>query len=692
MASSIRDAQLALLEEQARTLARVSDSLAPVYLFSDADVPMFDTLRVLRSRIKNILPVRLDSPPIVLGWCVKDTSLRVVKGYAISAELWAQRDRLPYIGYDVDNERYDIVLTAIPRAPRPHTILIKEEGATAAAAEAELTSNQVRPLPRTTTSQSCCTRFSHLKTLWITREDVVNWLSVKAPPITSEAAAHYAESSLFMLEQRALLVQKLIDPELAIDRMRHGIKFLFPKLAMNRLSGAASYAASVLGVSMASPFLNASIGKKPNGAERLGLRDALYARNSAGMTLASAWLASEDTFVRYMLSDPREGFGGCTACTERLMVALRQTLIDNAPNAPWIRALHLVGDRATVQPLGSLAPIPPDAAEHIPWYHVPRTLAYRMPAETEDLRENRDTGEWTASRTTFLYEVVPLIVDKLGLDVLWDFFDIAMRPAHEVPASLTYAIDVSVSKMAATRSALEGTLGRMGHEAVRGMQEWRTKIETPLMERNLLAHPIAAPPLAASTEGSGNMKESLREWYKDVRDKHKAVASHLMDIEDLLTRNLMPPCMKRAVKASRDEGTLHNYMARFVVTAWITDLGYNGADAVKLLGISDANVAKEIAAHARSAQKNQAKVREGQCASWACGGNMNSQSGLVTDCAMRKVALGNADTGGKLDSKENMVKVRWACTETLPNYVSGEWPQHAIVHPLDYVVMRLQNE
>lgn len=683
-----RPAQLALLYQQARGLARVADEQAPVHLFSDTDVPLFDTLHVPRAQLKDRVPSHADALPLVLGLCERGPPLRVVKSYVITAELWAQRERLPYIGYDVDKDCYDIVLTALPAVPRARVLLSsdKSEETAAAAVPRAIPTKRARVAEKRT----CCARLAQLKTRWVSREGIADWLAdTRAALVTAEAAAHYAESALFMLEQRGLLVQQLVAPELAMDRMRHGTRLLFPKLALNRMAGSASYVMSVLCPSMARPLLNPGPGKKPNGADRLGLRDAMHARGSHGLTLAAAWLASEDTFVRYMLSDPQEGPAGCDACTTCLLESLRQTLQANVSHAPWIRALNLVDEQGQARPLGVTVPAPAGEPDDTPWYKVPRALAYRLPAEVDNMREDAETGEWTASRTTFMHEVVPALVDKLGLDVLWTFLSAALLPTEELPPTLVYSIDVAASKGAAMCTSLEETLGRMGHDSVRSMAAWRATLETPLMARNRTAHPLAAPPLPVES-ASGTMSEELRQWYKVVRDKHRRVASKLPDIEDLLTRDLMPPCMKNAVLKSRADGTLHGYMARFVATGWITDLGYQSADAVKLLGISDAGAANEIAAHARSVQVKQTKVREGQCASWSCAGNMNSQSGLSTDCVMRKRALGPESAAGKIDAKEDMVKVRWACTATLPGYAQAEWPAHAIVHPLDYVIMRLE--
>jgi len=654
----------------ARRKARVTDMSAPVYLFTDADVTPLGSLTVPRDRIQPLLPVTPASPPLVLAWCIKSPTPLVIKARVVTPEQWKNRQRLTYMGYNEVAHAFEFRIDAMPELPRPHLVIDEDEEEAGLAVAA----------PQKATLRACCARLATLEEApWADRQGVVEWLVAdEAASLTAEAAQRYASSALFVLEQRALCMQQVVSHDLGMDRMRHGLRFLFPDVARARLASSASFAAAVA----VPALLNALAGEKPAaakayGGDRRALAEMLGEHSSPALKLAAAWIESEDAFVHQLLCDPDEGMAACPQCAPRIMERLEATLVDNAGALPWIRALGLVTDEGAA-PL--MAPAPPSASYAGDWFSVPRSLAYRLHADRERLVEDAETGAWRARREVIVQELVPFLTDKLAHDTLWTLF--ATAQAKDAPDSIVHATDRATAALTETRTYLLDTLGRAGSDAVRKLGEWQAHLETPEQKKRRALYPLAPAPVPVSAHGDGS--DPLA-WYAQLRDEYKDVAAHITDVEDLMRRDLLPPCIKHAVAKARSDGAMHNYIARFRYAAWMADMGYDAAGAMQLVGVNDSKDAHEIGAHVDSVNRHR---KPDKTPSFQCKSNMNAPEERVTNCVMRQQVHGPHATGTKLSDATKVAEVRRACTATMP----GEKPRYPISHPLDYVVLRLKQE
>lgn len=656
---------------QARRKARVANAAAPVYMFADADVTPLGSLTVARDRLQALLPTGPESPPLVLAWCERGPPLRVTKAYAVTSEQWKNRVHATYIGYDSASKKFEFRLDAMPVLPRPHRAVGQE------APEPD----EPAPVAAQHHDRPCCEYLRGLDTLWIDRQAIVEWLVADdCRGLSASAAMRYVETSLFMLEQRALITQHLTGPDLAMDRMRHGLAFFFPDMERTRLGMSVAYVATVIVPAILGETSTMDAKARANKGDRRSLADAVRTGNSPAMRLGQAWIATEDTLVNRLLYDPDKGMATCGACARRLLARLEETLGANGDALPWIRALGLVREKGRV----CLADATGEGDGASEWYTIPRALAYRLPVDRERLLEDPETGQWRARLETVVQEVVPFIVDKLAHETLWMFFEAAHR--SDAPDGFVNAIDVASATLGTTRDYLMGTLGRVGVNAVRHMGEWFDHVMTPETRRRTEEHPIAPTPIPVHEPSADG--DPLK-WFDALRDQYRDVAMQFPDVEDLVRRDLLPPCMKHAVAESRNGGTMHNYLARFRYAAWMADMGYDEAATVQLSGTTVASDATELAAHVRNVNAHR---KPGQCSSFQCKSNMNAPEERATNCVMRRKVLGARDTGGKIADSTRVAEVRRACTATLPGYAHGTWPRYAISHPLDYVVLRMEYE
>jgi hypothetical protein len=655
----------------ARRKARVADPNAPVYLFTESDVTPLGTLKVKRERIRALLPATPASLPLVLAWCVKSPSPVVVKARAVTAEQWENRHRLTYLGYDAGAHAFEFRIDAMPELPRLHRVIGP-------------TNDDEEEAPRPAPSlRPCCVRRGALKgSLWVDRDSVVEWLAADdAASLTADAARAYASSALFMLEQRALCMQQIVSHDTGMDRMRHGLHFLFPDLAHARLAASASFVAAILVPALLNGLLTSERPAgpgKPLGGDRRALAEMLTERSSPALRLAAAWLESEDAFVHHLLCDPDEGMAACPQCGPWVLEQLEAALVANASALPWIRALGLVTDEGAVSLL--------QPAQEPEWYTVPRSLAYRLPVDRDRLVEDPETGAWRARRDVILQDVVPLLADRLAYETLWTLFGAAQ--AKDAPDSIVHATDRATAALTETRTYLLETLGRTGADAdLRRVGEWQAHLETPEQAHRRQVHPLAPAPLpAAAAAARGDASGDPLAWYAELREQYKEVAAQVPDVEDLLRRDLLPPCIKHAVETARADGTMHNYMARFRYAGWMADMGYDAAGAMQLVALSNDQASREIGAHVESVNRHR---QAGMTPSFQCKSNMNSPEERVTNCVMRRQVYGPDTTSTKLSDATQVAQVRRACTATMPG---EQRPRFSISHPLDYVVLRLRQE